>query len=107
MSDQPDTRISRIPDAMPISRVLRFLVGFVMSLAMLPPLLRASANGRLRVAIAFAGIEGAQSQAGLELRSTSAFTWRRLRLRRPGPRGWKAEDSAARRESAPAAFARP
>lgn len=56
MSDRPDSRISRIPEAMPISRVLRFLVGLMASLAMLPPLLRASANGRLQVAVAFAGI---------------------------------------------------
>lgn len=56
MSDQPVARIARIPNAMPIARVLRFLFGFIMSLAMLPPLLRASTNGRLQVAVAFAGI---------------------------------------------------
>lgn len=55
MSDQP-ALVSRIPDAMPISRVLRFLLGFMMCLAMLPPLLRASSGGRLQVALAFAGI---------------------------------------------------
>ena len=56
MSALHDQKIARIPQAMPLSRVLRLVLG-VFALAMItPPLLSASGAGRMRVAAVFAAL---------------------------------------------------
>jgi hypothetical protein len=51
-----DQRIADIPKSMPLSRVLRLLLGVFMIAAITPPLLSASGAGRMRVAAVFAAL---------------------------------------------------
>lgn len=56
MTAPHDQRIARLPESMPLSRVLRLLLGLFMIAAITPPLLSASWSGRLRVAAVFAAL---------------------------------------------------
>lgn len=51
-----EQKIARIPGSMPLSRVLRVLLGLFMIAAITPPLLSASWAGRLSVAAVFAAL---------------------------------------------------
>ena len=56
MTTLPDQRIARLPESMPLTRVLRVLLGLFMIAAITPPLLSASWAGRMRVAAVFAAL---------------------------------------------------
>lgn len=56
MNQMSQDNVSRISRAMPVSRVLRFLVGAAITGLMIPPLLRANAAGLTRVAMILAGL---------------------------------------------------
>lgn len=56
MNASEEDRIAQIPEATPVSRLLRLVLGVVMVVLITPPLLSASWEGRLRVAGVFVAL---------------------------------------------------
>ena len=56
MTPSHEQRIARLPESMPLSRVLRLVLGLSMLAMITPALLGASWNGRLRVVVVFAAL---------------------------------------------------